>query len=80
MTTGACLRATAVGSIVHVLSRCVLRQHHSLLQGPVSCGLFLASGGAQQARSCEAEGTSDRRYWSENPTSALQKLSESVAF
>lgn len=80
MTIGMCLRTPTVGSTIDVLSCCALQQHHSLLQGPISCGLFPASDGAQQACSCETEGTSDRRFWPENPTSALQKLSESVAF
>ena len=74
MTIGMCLRTPTVGSIIDVLSCCVVQQYHSLLQGPISCGLFPASDGTQQARSYETEGASDRRFWPENPTSALQKL------
>lgn len=74
VTIGMCLRTPTVGSIIDVLSCCVVQQYHSLLQGPISCGLFPASDGTQQARSCETEGASDRRFWPENPTSALQKL------
>lgn len=50
--------------------------HHicSKAMFPVVC--FCFSDGTQQAHACEAEGTSDRWFWPEDSTLALQMLSE----